>query len=137
MAGLEGAAFPGAWRQTVLMTYPVELRDKRTTGVDYALGWMAHDHIPVVDAKLQVDTYLACRLTLETLNHLTGSFAPDYLVESMEAMLEHQLISGFYPRLALAPHERFASKGGYLVHFTGATGFGVAPDTEWRVPMNP
>jgi hypothetical protein len=27
-------------------------------------------------------------------------------------MLEHRLVTGYYPRLALAPNQRFASKGG-------------------------
>jgi hypothetical protein len=63
-----------------------------------------------------------------------GSFSADYLVERMEGMLEHQLISGYYPALALAPNERFASKGGYMVHFTGPSGPQVSSDGEWRVP---
>ena len=49
-------------------------------------------------------------------------------------MIEHQLISGYYPRLALAPNERFASKGGHLVHFTQPSGAQVLADTEWLVP---
>jgi hypothetical protein len=38
-----------------------------------------------------------------------------------------------YPRLSLAPGQRFASKGGYIVHL-GADGKTVIPDTEWIVP---
>jgi hypothetical protein len=136
MAGLEGAPLSGSWRQAVHLTYPAELPDRRTIAAAYALGWMAHNRISVVDARLQVDTYVACRLTLETLTQMSGSFVSDYLVESLEGMLEHQVVSGYYPRLGLAPRERFASKGGYLVHFTDASGVGITPDTEWRVPMS-
>jgi hypothetical protein len=135
MGGLDATPLSGNWRQAARLTYPVELPDKRTIAVDYALGWLAHNRIPLVDARVQVDTYIACRLTLETLNHLAGAFVPDYLVESLEGMLEHQVINGYYPRLALAPRERFASKGGYLVHFVGDTGSRLTSDTEWRVPL--
>ena len=33
-----------------------------------------------------------------------------------------------------AGRERFASKGGYLVHFTQPSGAQVLADTEWLVP---
>jgi hypothetical protein len=134
MGGLEGAPLPAEWRAITRMAYPVDLPDQRIIRVDYARGWLALHHIPVVAEQVQTDTYVACGMTIEALTHMAGSFVPEYLVERMQGMLEHQLISGYYPRLALAPNERFASKGGYIVHFANPTGTRVLPDTEWRVP---
>jgi hypothetical protein len=134
MGGLDRAALPAAWRLVMRMAYPVDLPEKRITRAGYAFGWMTLHHIPVLAEQVQVDTYVACSILLEALNHMPGSFVPDYLVERLEGMLEHQIISGYYPRLELAPNERFASKGGYIVHFTGPSGTQVAPDGEWRVP---
>jgi hypothetical protein len=34
----------------------------------------------------------------------------------------------------LAPGQRFASKGGYLVRFTGPSGIQIAPTSDWVVP---
>jgi hypothetical protein len=48
-------------------------------------------------------------------------------------MLEHRIITGYYPRLALAPNQRFASKGGYLVHFDEPTGSLLKADGGWLV----
>jgi hypothetical protein len=134
MGGLEGAPLPAKWREITRMAYPVDLPDQRTIRVDYARGWLMLHHIPVVAEQVQTDTYVACGMTFEALSHMAGSFVSDYLVERMQGMLEHQLISGYYPRLALAPNQRFASKGGYIVHFANPTGTRVLPDTEWRVP---
>ena len=89
---------------------------------------------PLVAQQVQVDTYLVCGLVSDTLNHMVDTFVRDYLVERIEGMLEHRVITGYYPRLALAPGQRFASKGGYLVRFVGAAGTRVAPEGDWTVP---
>jgi len=134
MGGMDAAPLPPSWRQATRLSYPVEMPDRRRIGVEYALGWMEHHHIPVLDARVQADTYAACGMLREVLAHMAGSFTGDYLVEQMEGMLEHEIVSGYYPRLSLAPNERFASKGGYLVHFSGSTGEQVSADSEWIVP---
>jgi hypothetical protein len=134
MGGLSRAPLPAAWRSATRIAYPFDLPGKRVIRMDYPLGWFAIRHIPVVDEQVQTDTYLACGLLSETLSHMSDSFMRDYLVERIEGMLEHRIITGYYPRLALAPNERFASKGGYLVHFTEPSGAQVSADTEWFVP---
>jgi hypothetical protein len=134
MGGLENTPLPAAWRPITRLIYPAELPDRRLIGSEFALGWMRRYQIPVLDAPVQVNTYVACGLLMETLKRMSGSFTPDYLVERVEGMLEHQLVSGYYPSLALAPNERFASKGGYIVHFAGPAGIKLVPETDWRVP---
>ncbi len=134
MAGLENAPLPASWRPVTDMTYPVDLPEKRRVRLDFALGWFAIRKIPVVDLRVQADTYLACGILAETLSHMTDAFVRDYLVERIEDMLEHRLITGYYPRLTLAPGQRFASKGGYLVRFADAGGTQIVPDGGWVIP---
>jgi len=76
----------------------------------------------------------ACTNCHRRSDHVADSFMRDYLVERVEGMLEHRIITGYYPRLALAPNERFASKGGYIVHFAQPSGAQVSADTDWFVP---
>ncbi|HEX4584478.1 MAG TPA: cytochrome C, partial [Burkholderiaceae bacterium] len=58
----------------------------------------------------------------------------DYLVERVEVMLDSRIVNGYYTRLGLAPGQRFASKGGYLVRFADPTGPRVAADGGWIAP---
>jgi hypothetical protein len=134
MGGLGSSPLPAAWRAATHIAYPFDLPQKRLIRMDYPLGWFAIRHIAVVDEQVQTDTYLACGLLSETLSHMADSFMRDYLVERVEGMLEHRIITGYYPRLALAPNERFASKGGFIVHFAQPTGAQLTADTDWLVP---
>ena len=134
MGGLGAAPLPSAWRTATRLAYPFDMPGQRIARVDYARGWFALRHIPVVDEQVQVDTYLACGLVSETLNHMVDSFFREYLVERVEDMLAHRILTGYYPRLALAPGQRFASKGGYLAKFAEPTGSRLVEDSDWIVP---
>jgi hypothetical protein len=88
----------------------------------------------VVAEQVQVDTYLALGLLSETLQHMSDNFVRDYLVERMEDGLAHRIITGYYPRLTLAYHQRFASKGGYVVQLGEAKGARLVVAQDWVAP---
>ena len=134
MGGLEGAPLPPDWRTATRMAYPVDLPGQRVVRVDYALGWFRIRKIPVVAQQVQADTYLACGLVSETLNHMVDAFVRDYLIERIEMALDHRALTGYYPRLTLAPGQRFASKGGYIVRFSDPQGPRVAALGDWITP---
>ena len=125
---------PAAWRPHTEIAYPVDLPNQRRIRLYYPLGWFKVRHIKVVNERVQTDTYLACGIVSEILNDMLDSFVRDYLLERTEGMLSHRLITGYYPRLSLAIGQRFASKGGYLVHFTEPKGEKIKADTDWLIP---
>lgn len=131
---LENAPIPAGWRGVAHLTYPFDLPDQRKVRMNFPLGWLSVRHIPIVAERVQSDTYLACVILSETLGHMLDSFVRDYLVERVEVMLDHRLVNGYYPRLGLAPGQRFASKGGYIVHFADREGTRVVADGDWIVP---
>jgi hypothetical protein len=88
----------------------------------------------VVAERTQVDTYIACGVLAENLSHMLDNFVRDYLLETVEVMLSSKIIDGYYPRLGLAPGQRFASKGGYIAHFAGADRKTMVPEGDWIVP---
>ena len=134
LGGLEHAPLPATWREHTFMAYPFDLPDRRGVRLDYPLGWFAFRHIPVVAEQVQTDTYLACNLVADVLNRMADNFARPYLVEQLQQLLEHRLITGFYPHLTLASYQRFASKGGYLVRFRGAESTDLVAEGDWVVP---
>jgi hypothetical protein len=134
LGGLEEAPLPAAWRAQVRMSYPFDLPEARKVRMNFPLGWFKIKQIPVVAERVQTDTYVACGILAETLNEMLDSFVRDYLVERVEVMLGHRMVNGYYPRLSLAPGQRFASKGAYLVRFADQTGSTLVADGDWTVP---
>jgi hypothetical protein len=134
MGGLERAPLSPAWRSISLLTYPVELPEARSLRLNYPLGWFHLRKIPVVDERVQVDTYIACSVLVESMASMLDELVPDFLLERVEGMLDSRLVNGYYTRLGLAPGQRFASKGGYLVRFSDPTGSHVTADGDWIVP---
>ena len=138
MAGMEHAPLPDAWRSVAKLTYPVDLPELRKVRMNFPRSWLNIKHLPIVDERIQSDTYVACGILAETLTEMLDSFVPDYLIERLEVMLSHRLVNGYYPRLSLAPGQRFGSKGGHLVHFeqirNGANKESIVADSEWTVP---
>ncbi len=134
MGGLEKSPLPADWRTRTHMAYPFDLPSKRIVRVDYPLGWFRIRGIKVVDEQMQADTYLACGLVSEALNEMVDTFYGPYLIEELQSMVEHRIVTGYYPRLTLAENQHFASKGGYLVRFSENTGSQIVADGDWLVP---
>lgn len=134
MSGLEDSPLPPSWRERTHLAYPFDVPDKRGVRLDYALGWFTFRHIPVVAQQVQVDTYLACSLLAEVMKYMADSFERAYLIEQIQGMVEHRIVTGYYPHLSLAANQRFASKGGYLAHFSDGRGARLVADGVWTVP---
>jgi hypothetical protein len=134
MAGLENAPLPPPWREVTRLTYPVDLPQQRAARLVQPLTYFRSQHIPVVAERVQIDTYVACQILSEAVGHAFADLVPDYLIEQIENMVSVKLLDGYYPRLGLAPGQRFASKGGYLVRLAPTPDGAVIADSEWVVP---
>jgi cytochrome c553 len=134
MGGQDQAPLPAAWRPRTQISYPFDLPDRSQVRTRIPLQWFAIRHIPVVAQQVQLDTYLACGVLAESVGHMADIFVPEYIVERAEEMLERRLMTGPYPHLTLSEGERFASKGGYMMHFADAAGTKMIADRDWTVP---
>lgn len=131
MAG-EQPALPNAWLGHLRMTYPYELPQRRRVAMNRPLGWLRAQGLPVVDLRLQSEAWLASQVLDAALADMVDAYYPDYLVERVESLLGHRLENALYPRLSLAPGQRFASKGGYLVRV--AADGSLSAEGGWTIP---
>jgi hypothetical protein len=134
MAGLEVAPLAPAWKEATRMSYPLDLPDLRRVRMNFPHAWLRARGIAAVDDRLQSTTWLSCMILDDVLDSMLDSFVPDFLVERFELMLGTRLSNAYFPRLGLAGGQRFASKGGYVVRFTGPTLGQLVPVGGWRVP---
>ena len=130
----ENAPLPAEWRSASKLIFNVGLPEERRVRLDYAHGWFRVRRIPEIAFREQADTMLACGILSETVKHVIDAFIPDYLIERIEDTLEHRLLTGYYDRLTLGPHQRFAAKGGYFARFSQPTGPQVERLGEWIYP---
>ncbi|HTY63541.1 MAG TPA: cytochrome C [Acidobacteriota bacterium] len=134
MGGLNLTPLQGEWRSAAHLAYPFELPEKRGVLMDYPLGWFRIERIPLVAEQTQIDTFVACGILAESLKHMLDNFVRDYLLEKLEGMLSSRIINGNYTRLGLAPGQRFASKGGYIVRFSPGADNRLIPEGPWMIP---
>lgn len=76
--------------------------------------WARQAGIALSDPRLQADAYFAATLAGEALAHIRNNQSREYFIERIEHMTDSMLNTSYYPRLALAPGQRYAAKGAYI-----------------------
>jgi len=97
-------------------------------------SWLATRKIATDKVKIQTNTYFALRATGRAIMHLRDKFSRDYFIELIEHISEKLFVSSVYPRLTLAPGQRYASKGGYILHVSDENQREPSPVSEWLIP---
>jgi len=68
----------------------------------------------------------------EGVGHIRGFFSREYFLERIEHMVDNAFYTSVYPRISLAPNQRFVSKGCYIARLS-EDGSLVAV-TDWLIP---
>ncbi len=157
LAGGEHGPFPAAWKKSLRLVYPYEVPDKRQANMWFFYQWLKIRNLPLVDEPLQAEIYFSMNFLTETISEMLDNLYRDYLLERAENMLTiSELKNAFkmkidramlgqptagkddsttiYPHLSLGPSQRFASKGGYIMRFSGAESDRLIAESEWIVP---
>jgi len=127
-----GLAADGGGR--VRLVYAQDLPAAREARVELVRRWLRNNGIELTDEKVQMNAYLAVKVTGMLVSHSMDTYSRELLLERMEHGLATALESSIYPRLSLGPGQRYASKGSYIVQVAGSDDRQLKPVSDWIVP---
>jgi hypothetical protein len=127
--GKTGVDLPAGMR----MVYPYDLPQQREVRLERARAWFRARKIALVDERVQANTLFAVALVGDVLGHVSNAVSRDHFLERLEHMASLSPNMSYYPRISLAPGQRFVSKGAYVVALTDAAAQ-LAPLGAWILP---
>lgn len=134
LAGGRKIPVPESLKDRVYLVHPFSLPAGKDQRLARSKAWLRGRGMGSSEERLQVNTLFAAALAMEALDHLLGNFSRDYFIEWIEHQAEDALTPSDYPRLALGPGQRYASKGCYILKYTKEAEDWVTPVGGWIVP---
>lgn len=132
--GTDPGQIPREELERVYLVHPYELPAKLPRLLARSTGWLKVKGIYVPDAqRAQANAFFALKMAGGALKTMRGFFVREYLLERIEHMVDLASYTSVYPRISLAPGQRFVSRGAYVARFQ-PDGGGLVPETGWMVP---
>jgi hypothetical protein len=127
---------PSEWERVYLVhSHEVPKRLRRL--LTRSTGWLKAKRIYAPDAQReQANAFFALKMAGSALKRMRGFFVRDYLLENIEHMVDNASFTSIYPRVSLAPGQRFVSRGAYIAQFKADGSGGLVAVTDWLVPAS-
>lgn len=133
--GTEPGNLPPRLRDRVFLVHPSELPSRLPQRLVRSAGWFKSQHIAEPDAQqVQANAFFALKLIGEATKGIRGYYNRELLLERIEHMTENAVFTSVYPRLSLAPGQRFLSRGAYIAQFAAQEGGDLTALTPWLIP---
>lgn len=133
--GSDPGSMPKKLRQQVFLVNARELPSKTARLLLRSTGWLKVKKAYAPQAQeVQANAYLALKVVGDALTHIRGYFYRDYLIERIEHSVESAPYTSVYPRISLAPRQRFAAKGGFIAQFSKTDKPTLVAVTDWLIP---
>jgi hypothetical protein len=132
--GVTPGAIPPEVRQRVYLVHPYEVPAGLARLLTLGTRWLNQKAIYAPFAQReQGDALLAMKMVGGALSSMRGFLVRERLIETIEHMVDSVTYTSVYPRISLAPGQRFLSTGAYIAQFEAGDGALVAV-TDWHVP---
>ncbi|MEA2080121.1 MAG: ABC transporter substrate-binding protein [Pseudomonadota bacterium] len=129
----EPGTVPAKARYRVYFVHPYALPGKLPRLLLRSTGWLRVKRIYVPEEKrVQANAYFALKMAGEGVGHIRGFFSREYFLERIEHMVDNATYTSVYPRISLAPNQRFVSKGCYITSLSEDGSLDAV--TDWLIP---
>ena len=126
---------PPGMRGQVYFVHPYELPARLPRLLARSRGWLKAKRIYSPEAeRVQADAFLALQMATGAVKAIKSYYLRDYLIESIEHMVDNANYTSVYPRVSLAPGQRFISRGAYIAQLPAEGTGGLVAVSEWLVP---
>jgi hypothetical protein len=131
--GTDVQQIPVAMESAVLFVHSSAMPDRVDRLLLRSTGWFKAKRIYNPAAKeIQANAYFALKVVGDAIKHIRGYFYRDYFIEKIEHMIDDLPYTSIYPRVSMAPDQRFVSRGFYIAK-VDAKG-GLRNITDWIAP---
>ena len=126
---------PVSVHEQLRFVHPYEMPDKLNRLLMRSTGWLRSRRIYAPEQKqVQADAYFALKVAGGALKGIQGYFDREFFLEGIEHMVDNANYTSVYPRISLAPEQRFVSKGCYIARLEGGEKARLRAVTEWLIP---
>ncbi|MCG7960328.1 MAG: ABC transporter substrate-binding protein [Candidatus Thiodiazotropha taylori] len=131
--GTDTKLIPQELTDSVLFIHSAEMPDKLNRLLIRSTGWFRAKRIyNKEEREIQANAYFALKVLGDAVKHIRGYFYRDYMIEKIEHMIDDLPYTSIFPRLSMAPEQRFASRGFYVAKTDGKGG--IVNLTGWIAP---
>lgn len=131
--GADSNKIPRAIEDSLVFVHSSEMPSHLRRLLLRSTGWFKSRRIYNPDAKeIQANAYFALKVAGDAVKHIRGYFYRDYFIEKIEHMIDDLPYTSVYPRISMAPDQRFVSRGYYMARVDGKGG--IKNITDWIVP---
>jgi ABC-type branched-subunit amino acid transport system substrate-binding protein len=129
------AAVPATAQDLVYLVHPSELPGNLRRLLARSTGWLKAKRIYAPDEqRVQANAFFSLKMAGESVRMIKNYFYRDYFLERIEHMVDNATFTSIYPRISLAPGQRFVSKGCYIAKLQDGDNGGLVAVTDWLIP---
>ncbi len=135
--GLGPAQIPRAVRERLYLVHPYELPGRLPRLLARSTGWLKAKRIYSPEANVaQANAFFALKMAGSAVVGIRGFFIRDYLLERIEHLVDRASYTSVYPRISLAPGQRFVSGAAYVARFpaSATSAKDLTAVKDWGVP---
>lgn len=129
------ATVPKGARTNVYFVQPSELSAGLPRLLARSTGWFRAKRIyNSNEQEVQANAFLSVKMAGGALKAIGAYFNRDYFLESIEHMVDNATYTSIYPRISLAPNQRFISKGAYIAQMPLDANGELVAVSNWLIP---